>query len=259
MDTQPTINNYKALLKQQAQGIRDELMGDSGANTPGARLEALQRAREENLGARATQEVASRPQDTQRDFLELAPLPDPVRLEVRDNPLARVGGMGEHYDPDMPVESQGQGLSQYGPITQGFGNRNAIERFSGGVNYGTDFGVPTGTKVALPAGSWEVVEAFGGADNNGFIGNNANRGYGNSVLVKNTKTGEMLRFSHLSRASVQPGSVVKGGSVIGLSGNSGNTTGAHLDLEYYTPQGQLSDVMRTPYGRSYSGKGGNGR
>ena len=139
-------------------------------------------------------------------------------------------------------------------ITQQFGNRSNVERFSGGVNYGTDFAIPTGTKVALPPGQWEVVEAFAKAraagPNNPQRG--ANRGYGNSVLVKNKETGEKLRFSHLSRVGAQSGQTLKGGSLIGLSGATGNVagrTGQHLDLEYYNQKGKAADVLRSVYAK----------
>lgn len=161
-----------------------------------------------------------------------------------------------------PLERQQQLLSKMGPITQRFGNRNPIERFSKGINYGTDIGVPEGTKVAVPEGQWEVVEAFNNAQGAGFIGNNTNRGYGNSVLVRNRETGEMLRFSHLSDALARTGQVLDGGTVVGLTGSTGNATGPHLDLEYYDQSGRLSDVLQSRYGgglmAGVSGQGARG-
>lgn len=152
-------------------------------------------------------------------------------------------------NPEMQaLERQQSFLSTKGKITQQFGNRNPIEQFSGGVNYGTDIAVPEGTKIAVPDGQWEVVESYGDASGAGFIGNNTNRGYGNSVLVRNQQTGEMLRFSHLSDAMVRAGQVLDGGTVIGLSGSTGNATGPHLDLEYYDQSGRLQDVLASRYG-----------
>lgn len=148
-----------------------------------------------------------------------------------------------------PIEGRQSSIVAHGGVTQRFGNVNpSVEVFNKrGINTGTDFSTPIGTPVAVPPGRWRVVDAFGGAKGHGYIGNNVNSGYGNSVLVVNEDTGEKMRFSHLSRVSVQPNSVVEGGSVIGLTGATGNVTGPHLDLEYYDANGQATDILRSIY------------
>lgn len=147
-------------------------------------------------------------------------------------------------------------LSKSGAITQRFGNINPIEVYSGGVNYGTDIGVDKGTKVALPPGKWKVVEAYNGAQEGQKA---ANRGYGNSILVQNTETGEKLRFSHLSQVGIQQGAVVDGGNIVGATGNTGNSTGPHLDLEYYDNNGKVMDILNSPYSSFLGiGQGGGG-
>jgi len=144
------------------------------------------------------------------------------------------------------------------PLTQPFGARNSrYNKISGGVNRGADFAVPTGTPVSVPPeGNWEVVESFSGATASGPGNRQAmiNRGYGNSVLVRNTLTGEMMRFSHLSGVDVNPGQLIKGGQVVGRSGATGHVagrTGQHLDVEYVDQSGKLGDVTRSPYGRYF--------
>lgn len=137
-------------------------------------------------------------------------------------------------------------LSSGGPVTQRFGNRSSVEHFSGGVNYGTDIGVPEGTQVALPPGKWQVVQSYSGATG-GREGDGTNSGYGNSVLVQNMETGEKMRFSHLSQNMAQPGMVLQGGTYIGATGRTGNATGPHLDLEYYDQSGQMRDVLQSMY------------
>jgi murein DD-endopeptidase MepM/ murein hydrolase activator NlpD len=136
-------------------------------------------------------------------------------------------------------------------INQAFGNYNpGIERYSkDGRNYGVDFGVKEGTPLALPPGEWKVVQAFAGAKGKGRIGDSTNSGYGNSVLVLNTKTGEMMRFSHLQSVNLSEGSVYKGGTIFGRSGATGNVTGPHLDLEYKDSGGQLRDIMSSQYAK----------
>lgn len=134
------------------------------------------------------------------------------------------------------------------PVTQAYGNSNPnVEVFSHGVNTGADFGVSLGTPVNLPSGNWKVVDSFDQAKN-GYIGDNENKGYGNSILVKNIETGETLRFSHLSQVGVKLGDILTGGH-IGQTGDTGNASGPHLDVEYKNSQGNLGDVLQSPYGK----------
>ena len=156
--------------------------------------------------------------------------------------------------PESVPSGQATILPTRAKITQVFGQKSKYDVFSGNRNYGVDFAVKPGTPIALPKGEWEVVEAFAGAKR-GYIGNKVNKGYGNSVLVRNRRTGEMLRFSHLNGVNVRPGMIVKGGTIIGASGATGNVTGPHLDLEYRTPTGQLADILRSPYARYLFGQG----
>lgn len=134
-------------------------------------------------------------------------------------------------------------------ITQAFGVKNPkVERFSkGGINRGVDLAAKTGTPLYVPDGQWKVTETYSRAKGKGYIGNRTNTGYGNSVVIKNTKTGEIMRLSHLSTVNVKSGQLLAGGSLIGKSGATGNVTGSHLDLEYKTPKGKLADASKTKY------------
>jgi murein DD-endopeptidase MepM/ murein hydrolase activator NlpD len=164
----------------------------------------------------------------------------------------------------MSVEmhgDQGSILPSGVQVTQKFGNKNpGVEVFSGGINYGTDFGAKKGTPVAIPPGEWEVVDSWGGAKREGFIGNGDNSGYGNSVLIRNTDTGELMRYSHLDRGSVraQAGQRLKGGTIFAKTGNTGNSTGPHLDLEYIDSKGRYQDVLNSPYAGAMFGASGGG-
>lgn len=165
-------------------------------------------------------------------------------------------------EPDLTPQQTARGSAQMGlggtvgsfPVTQRFGNRNSIERFSGGINYGVDIGTPEGTPAQLPPGRWRIDEAHGQERGRGYIGNSANRGYGNSVLATNLDTGERLRLSHLSEVGVRPGQIFEGG-VIGRTGATGNVTGAHLDVEYMNALGQLVDVLQSQYAKYLIGGG----
>lgn len=144
----------------------------------------------------------------------------------------------------QPIDTKSVEFSKDIPqVTQPFGNRSSIEKFSGGVNLGADFRVTTGTPLAAPSGEWKVVTASPGF----------NQGSGNIAKIQNTKTGETLGFEHLSNIGVKPGEVITGGTVIGLSGGDqggsgmGNSTGAHASIPYQDAQGRYQDVLKTPY------------
>lgn len=162
------------------------------------------------------------------------------------------------YDQEAPMGGGSPAfvLGMQNPkVTQAFGNYNPkVEKFSKGVNYGTDFSVPKNTPITLPTGQWKVVESFNKASTPGYIGNNTNRGYGNSVLVQNLQTGEKMRFSHLNKAAVGQGQIVQGGTMIGLSGSTGNSSGPHVDVEYYDNRGKIQNVLASRYSPFITGQ-----
>lgn len=129
---------------------------------------------------------------------------------------------------------------------------------NGRINMGTDFEGPQGTPIALPNGEWEVLDARNDvtARRPEDFSERQNYGWGNSVMVRNAQTGEVMRFSHMQAGSVpnlKPGEKIEGGKVIGAIGNTGNThgvTGNHLDLEYYDSKGRRQDVLNTPYAQA---------
>jgi len=101
-------------------------------------------------------------------------------------------------------------------------------------NSGVDLFAPGGTSIASPR-SGTVIQA-GGTETTG-----AHHGYGNTVVIK-AEDGTVHRLSHLSNVQVKKGDKLSAGDIIGLSGNTGNTTGPHLDYEFYSPYGQLLDA-----------------
>ena len=178
-------------------------------------------------------------QQAEMELAELQP------KSTQQSPYNELGGstegMGE-YDPNAQQRSI---LPSKFAVTQKFMNYNPeIEKYSGGYNYGVDFGTPENTPVALPSGRWVVKEATMGS---------FNKGYGNSVLAVNEETGEQLRFSHLSKLNAVPGMRIQGGSVVGFTGNTGNSTGPHLDIEAYSQNGKPIDILQSRYARELYG------
>lgn len=96
---------------------------------------------------------------------------------------------------------------------------------------GTDFGVPLGTPVyAAAAGT--VIRATDGCSNSGYLGNRCGGGFGNHVIVAHDN-GHSTLYAHLTPRSGLPtvGTRVGCGDRLGLSGNSGNSSGPHLHFE----------------------------
>lgn len=82
---------------------------------------------------------------------------------------------------------------------------------------GLDFGVVVGTPVEA---TMDGKVTYAGWNN---------QGYGNLVIVENGDY--KTYYAHLSNIPVSVGDSVVAGSTIGLSGNTGNSTGPHLHYE----------------------------
>lgn len=96
---------------------------------------------------------------------------------------------------------------------------------------GVDFAIPLGTKLrAVGDGVVDNVVNYGNAD------------VGKGVFIK-LENGVKVLYGHLDKPLVKPGQVVKAGDVIGLSGNTGFSTGPHLHLQAYDASGKLIDPM----------------
>lgn len=108
------------------------------------------------------------------------------------------------------------------PISSGFGWRvhpvTGISTFHQGIDLAASFGTPV-----LAAHSGEVVAAD-------WLG-----GLGNAVVINHGDDSE-TRYGHLSQILVTPGQYVKQGTVIGLVGSTGMTTGPHLHFELWQRQ-----------------------
>jgi murein DD-endopeptidase MepM/ murein hydrolase activator NlpD len=103
----------------------------------------------------------------------------------------------------------------HGPVTQAFGAGNDHDK---GGHPGLDIGVGTGTPTAA-AHAGRVIQA-------GW-----NDGYGNSVTIE--FAGVTVLVGHLSRVDVRIGQDVTAGTVVGLSGSTGHSTGPHVHVEIH--------------------------
>lgn len=134
------------------------------------------------------------------------------------------------------------------PISLGFGEVYGADvrgdgwDFSGKRHNGVDFACPLGTPVRASADGRVV---FSGWDSTG---------YGNLIRIRHAD-GSETRYAHLSAFATLEGSFIGQGQVIGLSGASGNVTGAHLHWEYRTADGEAVDPMGFLAGSDFADDG----
>jgi murein DD-endopeptidase MepM/ murein hydrolase activator NlpD len=104
------------------------------------------------------------------------------------------------------------------PISSGFGPRVHPITGEPSMHNGVDYVMPTGTGL-YAVGDGEIT----------FAGNRGD--YGKMVEVN---CGEYsFRYGHLSEIVVSRGEVISKGQIIGLSGNTGASTGPHLHFELW--------------------------
>jgi murein DD-endopeptidase MepM/ murein hydrolase activator NlpD len=113
------------------------------------------------------------------------------------------------------VDTSGSGYfirPMRGIKTQGFhGPYNAV-----------DIGAPVGTPIAAAADGVVITTK----SPSGWNG-----GYGGLTIIKHDNGSQSL-YAHQSRIDVTSGQTVKQGEQIGLSGNTGRSSGPHLHLEF---------------------------
>jgi murein DD-endopeptidase MepM/ murein hydrolase activator NlpD len=70
-------------------------------------------------------------------------------------------------------------------------------------------------------------------------------GYGHFVVIDH-ENGYQSLYAHLGKITIQPGDEVKKDTVIGNIGLTGMTTGPHLHLEVYSPEGRQNPLDFIP-------------
>ena len=108
----------------------------------------------------------------------------------------------DHCDYTLPCN---------GHVTSDFGERGAR------YHYGIDLKLRTGDPVQVAFEGVVRISQY-------------SRSYGHVVVVRHHNGLETL-YAHLSKREVKPGDHVEAGELIGLGGNTGRSSGAHLHFE----------------------------
>ncbi len=128
----------------------------------------------------------------------------------------------------------------------GYRNLEGSRNFHDGIDIAVEEGTPV---VSVSAG--EIIRVCEGTMLNSLVGcstHDACGGYGTNVLIKHAD-GYLTRYSHLSQLNVKEGDAVLQGEKIGLSGNTGCSTGAHLDFKIFTSEADANnrDKGKNPF------------
>jgi hypothetical protein len=103
-----------------------------------------------------------------------------------------------------------------GRVTSTYGRPRILNGEDHGIHWGVDLAVPVGKKVKAPAGGVVV-----------FVEDDVP--LSGTLLILDHGHGLTSSFLHLKKVKVGVGDRVKKGQIIALSGNSGRSTGPHLD------------------------------
>ena len=130
-------------------------------------------------------------------------------------------------DTSTPVASGYYMKPASGPITSPYGSRRRA------FHYGVDIGAARGTPV-LASAEGVVVETLGSCrEGRSSCGGR----YGNYIVVAHNN-GTTTRYAHLQKVSVSVGETVGQGERIGLTGNTGHSTGPHLHFQIEKSNGK---------------------
>lgn len=139
-------------------------------------------------------------------------------------------------------------------VTSPYGNRtlsNGDSRFHNGI----DFGITTGTPVGAPvAGKVQYVQID---PYNTYHLGSAGWGRGTGVNLLGDD-GVIYQFWHLSKTGLQTGDRVDAGGLVGLSGNTGYSTGDHLHFgtkvggNWVNPAQYIKEGLFSADGKSYT-------
>ncbi|MEU2720630.1 M23 family metallopeptidase [Streptomyces smyrnaeus] len=150
---------------------------------------------------------------------------------------AEPGSGGCAYSP--PGERRAAGSGKWVAPVKGYtlsaGFASSGKRWSNS-HTGQDFAVEVGTPVRAVGAGTVVKTNCGGP-------------FGNHIVIRHPN-GYYTQYAHLSRIQTKPGEHVRAGEQIGLSGNTGNSTGPHLHFEVRVTPEVGSGIDPVPWLRS---------
>jgi murein DD-endopeptidase MepM/ murein hydrolase activator NlpD len=144
------------------------------------------------------------------------PPPEEAAVTPEGSPAARPGPADDREEAAPPEEEPHLQWPVRGRITAAFGPRTHPVYRLAGIHEGIDIAAASGVPV-LAAADGRITATF--------------RGLRSGLTVDLDHGGFTTRYAHLSAIKVRRDQTVAAGTVIGLVGNTGVTTGSHLHFE----------------------------
>jgi len=207
--------------KKNLTGLKNQLSGQKvvveETKNEKNQLLAVTKSKESNFQTLLAEKLAKK----QQVETEMATLEQQIKIAIDTGLLPTVGSSPLSWPVARVI------------ITQYFGNTAFANAhtvlYNGRGHNGVDLGVSLGSAIVAPADG--VVEGAGNTDT-------ACQGasYGKWILIKHNN-GLSTLYGHLSAIKVAEGQTVTRGEMIGLSGNTGFSTGPHLHFGVYASEG----------------------
>ncbi|MDQ3485065.1 MAG: peptidoglycan DD-metalloendopeptidase family protein [Actinomycetota bacterium] len=214
----PPLTSSTAATKA-AQRRTSKLSDAAGVADDYAQELADERRKKLRIAARAAKVYAQELADERRKKLRIAArearvyaqeLADERRDKLREAAMAAKVYAQELADDEWVMPISGSGVSTW------FGESGPY--WSSGYHTGIDFSAAYGTPGVAVANATVVQTGWDGA-------------YGNQVRLQ-LENGDEVWYNHLSSIDVVSGQSVVKGQQVGRIGDTGNSYGAHLHLEY---------------------------
>jgi murein DD-endopeptidase MepM/ murein hydrolase activator NlpD len=187
------------------------------------------------FGQKISAVPAETPQEASVEILVPPPLTQMIKGRAAPQPLPAVKtfptATSTPTQPAQPIPAAGgvnqspvasiYPLTNPAPVTSRFGWRTHPLTGNRRFHSGLDIGAPSGSPVVATAAGTVVSAGWNG-------------GYGKAIVIQHSDTQQTL-YGHLSEISVQAGQTIAQGTVIGLVGSTGNSTGPHLHFESRMP------------------------
>ncbi len=148
-----------------------------------------------------------------------------AKLSIGDTILIPDGQVSSSIRPSATSNSSSAKVftSSSGPAYEGYYSKPFISgRKTQGLHgyNAVDYGMPVGSSLFAAASGKVIISK----------GSGWNGGYGDYVVIQHSNNTQTV-YAHMSSVSVSVGQTVKQGQIIGYSGNTGKSTGAHLHFE----------------------------
>jgi murein DD-endopeptidase MepM/ murein hydrolase activator NlpD len=193
--------------------VTEEVKFESKSNNEPVRIETYTPGKIENRIKVEQKAEDQKTTDKQQNETQTVKQPEVVSQSIVDNqPRNEETASTSNISPCLTPLPKTKAL-----ITSPFGMRNHPTLGRPVKHNGIDFGSGMGTEIYAADKGKVVVAEF-------------NSSFGNYIVIEH-RDGQSSTYAHLSKLEISKGETVAKGQLIGYSGSTGRSTGAHLHYE----------------------------